>query len=115
MAEISDDGPFVLAGDFNSPIATSQKRYDKIAFRLEDMGLRDICRVARGLEPGELPTEATYYQRHLGEIRDFHIDHIWLPAGWTDGAKVEAGDFETWIASGRSDHVRVVAELRDGY
>jgi endonuclease/exonuclease/phosphatase family metal-dependent hydrolase len=103
----------VLAGDFNSPISTSQSRYDQVARRLEDLSPLDVFRVSRGLEADEPPVEATYYH-HRKRERPFHIDHIWLPAEWTDGAKVDVGDFDTWIASGRSDHVPVIAELRDG-
>jgi endonuclease/exonuclease/phosphatase (EEP) superfamily protein YafD len=112
--ETSAAGPVVLAGDFNSPISTSQSRYDHVARRLEDLSLLDVFRVSRGLEADEPPVEATYYH-HRKRERPFHIDHIWMPAEWADGAKVDVGDFDTWIASGRSDHVPVVAELRDGY
>ncbi|SET21747.1 endonuclease/exonuclease/phosphatase family protein [Geodermatophilus poikilotrophus] len=113
MDEASDGGPFVLAGDFNSPIEKSQKQYDEVARRLERLGLVDVYRAARGLEQGEPPVEATYYRRHQGEVRGFHIDHIWLPAACADGAKVDVGDFDTWIASKRSDHVPVIADIED--
>ncbi len=106
----SDEGPVVLAGDFNSPIEISQKQYDVVARRLEDRGLVDVYRAARGLGQGEPPIEATYYHHRRREL-GFHIDHIWLPAPWADGAKVDVGDFDTWIASGQSDHVPVIAHL----
>lgn len=104
------EGPVVLAGDFNAPISASQRQYDKAEGRLRDLGLVDVYRVARGLEPGELPTEATYYQ-HRRRERPFHIDHVMMPPDWAADAKVEIGDFDTWIASGRSDHAPVIAEL----
>jgi exonuclease III len=113
MEQASDGEQVVLAGDFNSPIATTQKQYDRVARRLEDLGLVDVYRVARGLERGEQPLEATYYQRRHGEVSGFHIDHIWLPAAWADGAKVDVGDFDTWIASHRSDHVPLIAQVDD--
>jgi endonuclease/exonuclease/phosphatase (EEP) superfamily protein YafD len=113
IEQSSTDEPVVLAGDFNSPISTSQRRYDKVARRLEDLGLLDVYRVSRGLEADEPPVEATYYHHRRLE-QPFHIDHLWLPAKWTDDAKVEVGDFDTWIASGRSDHAPVVADLRNG-
>jgi hypothetical protein len=34
-----------------------------------------------------------------------------LPARWADDANVEVGDFDTWVASGRSDHVPVVVDV----
>ncbi|WP_097195830.1 hypothetical protein [Blastococcus aggregatus] len=115
IQDLSDVGPILLAGDFNSPISTSQRRYDKVAQRLTDMGLCDVYQTARGLERGEEPTEPTYYQSRLGEVRGFHIDHIWLPVEWADGAAVHVGDHDTWIASGLSDHAPVVADVHIGY
>ncbi|MGY1621045.1 hypothetical protein ACI789_02465 [Geodermatophilus sp. SYSU D00965] len=111
METESGRGPIVLAGDFNSPIASSQKQYDEVARRLGDLGLVDVYRVARDLEPSEPPVDPTYYQRRQGEVRGFHIDHIWLPAECANGAKVDVGDFDTWIAAGRSDHVPVIADI----
>ncbi|SDM41538.1 Endonuclease/Exonuclease/phosphatase family protein [Geodermatophilus siccatus] len=108
----SGEGPVVLAGDFNSPITTTQKQYDQVARRLDNLGLVDVYRTARDLEHGEPPVEATYYH-HRRRERGFHIDHIWLPADWADGAKVDVGDFDTWIAPGLSDHVPVTAHLDD--
>jgi hypothetical protein len=108
----SGDERAVLAGDFNAPIASSQAQYDKVARHLEELGLRDVYRVSRGLETGEAPIEATYYQHRRRELA-FHIDHLLLPAEWADVAKVEVGDFDTWIASGRSDHVPLIAEIPD--
>jgi exodeoxyribonuclease-3 len=108
----SADEPVVLAGDFNAPIASSQAQYDTVARRLEALGLLDAYRVSRGLDTGEPPTEATYYHLRRRE-QPFHIDHLMLPATWTDAAKVEVGDFDTWIASGRSDHVPLIAEVPD--
>ncbi|KGH45684.1 hypothetical protein IN07_16515 [Modestobacter caceresii] len=28
----------------------------------------------------------------------FHIDHVFAPSAWADGAAVESGDFDTWVA-----------------
>ena len=104
------DEPVVLAGDFNAPIASSQRQYDRADARLRDLGLVDVYRVSRDLEPGEAPTEATYYQHRKPE-RPFHIDHVMVPREWAADAKVDIGDFDTWIATGRSDHVPVIADL----
>ena len=112
IEQASADEPVVLAGDFNAPVASSQAQYDKIAHRLEALGLVDAYRVARSLEADEPPAEATYYHHRRREL-PFHIDHLMVPADWTDAAKVEVGDFDTWIASGRSDHVPLTAEILD--
>jgi exodeoxyribonuclease-3 len=104
------DESVVLAGDFNAPIASTRAQYETVARRLEKLGLFDAYGVSRGLEPGETPVEATYYHHRRLE-QPFHIDHIVLPVDWAETAKVEIGDFETWVATGRSDHVPLLAEI----
>ncbi|MGY1748843.1 endonuclease/exonuclease/phosphatase family protein [Modestobacter sp. SYSU DS0511] len=110
IERFSVDGPTVLAGDLNAPISSSQKAYDRVERRLADLGLVDAYRTARGLELGEQPTEATYFH-HRRQGQPFHIDHVLVPSVWADEAKVEVGDFDTWVGSGRSDHVPVTVEV----
>jgi endonuclease/exonuclease/phosphatase (EEP) superfamily protein YafD len=110
IEQFSAGGTTVLAGDFNAPIASSQAQYDRVERRLNALGLVDAYRVSRDLALGERPIEATYYQ-HRQSDRPFHLDHLFLPAEWADGAKVEVGDFDAWVASGHSDHVPVVVDL----
>ena len=102
--------PTVLAGDFNSPLAGTQQRYDRIAQRLDDLGLVDAYRVSRGLVTGEPPVEPTYFNLRK-EDPPFHIDHVFVRAEWAGAAKVDVGDFDTWTGSGCSDHVPVTVEV----
>jgi hypothetical protein len=102
--------PVVLAGDFNAPISSSQAGYDKVAYRLERLGLVDAYRFSRGLAPGDPTPDATYFHHRRLE-QPFHIDHVMLPARWVDDVNVELGDFDTWVDSGRSDHVPVVVDI----
>jgi hypothetical protein len=104
--------PVVLAGDFNAPIASSQQQYDRVERRLEDLGLVDAYRTTRGLGDGETWSEATYYQYRRRD-KPFHIDHMFIPADWSGRLKVEVGDFDTWVGSGRSDHVPLIADFGD--
>ena len=106
------EGQVVVAGDANSPISTSQTQYDEVARRLGTLGLVDAYAVSRGLSEGEAPTDATYYQ-HRHEHRPFHIDHQFLPVEWAGALDLQVGDFTTWIESGRSDHVPLIADLDD--
>ncbi|MCZ2817891.1 endonuclease/exonuclease/phosphatase family protein [Modestobacter sp. VKM Ac-2984] len=108
IEQFSADEPTVLAGDFNAPIPSSRSRYDRIEGRLHELGLVDAYRVARGLELGEEPVEATYFHQRRQD-QPFHIDHVFLPVAWADAAKVEVGEFAGWVGSGRSDHVPVTA------
>jgi hypothetical protein len=102
--------PVVLAGDLNAPISTSQAAYDKVARRLEGLGLVDAYRVSRGLAADDAPAEATYYHYRRRGL-PFHIDHVMVPAAWVDSITVEVGDFDTWVGSGRSDHVPVIVDI----
>jgi hypothetical protein len=102
----------VLTGDFNAPIASSQRQYDVVERRLNSLGLVDAYRATRGLEHGDRPSEATYYQYRRRE-RPFHIDHMMIPESWADGVKLDVGDFDTWVGSGRSDHVPLIADMQD--
>lgn len=100
----------VVAGDLNAPIASSQKAYDVVVEQYTGMGLVDAYRGARGLGLGDAPPEPTYFH-HWKRDRPFHIDHVLLPTTWAQGAVVQVGDYETWVASKRSDHVPVVVDL----
>jgi len=102
--------PVVIAGDFNAPITSSQAQYDRVERRLRDLGLVDAYRTTRGLGDGEAVTEPTYYQYRRQE-KPFHIDHVFVPVEWANRVKVEVGDYDTWVGSGRSDHVPVIVEL----
>jgi endonuclease/exonuclease/phosphatase (EEP) superfamily protein YafD len=102
--------PLVFAGDFNAPIKDSLKRYVRVAERLSSMGLDDAYLRSRSLDLSQAATEWTYFHGWRRES-GFHIDHVMLPSAWADEAKVTIGDFDTWVASGRSDHVPVVVDL----
>ncbi|MCZ2826654.1 MULTISPECIES: endonuclease/exonuclease/phosphatase family protein [unclassified Modestobacter] len=111
IAQFSADAPTVLAGDLNAPIADSQKHYDRVEQRLNDLGLVDAYRASRGLEAGERPAEPTYFH-HRRQDDPFDIDHVFLPTAWADAAAVEVGDFDTWVGTGRSDHVPVTVAVQ---
>lgn len=110
IEQFSADEPIVLAGDLNAPISTSQKAYDRVERRLAGRGLVDAYRAVRELGDSEQPSEATYFH-HRRQDQPFHIDHVFVPAAWADRAKVEVGDFDTWVDSGRSDHVPVTVDV----
>ena len=100
----------VVAGDLNAPISSSQRAYDGVVHRYTELGFVDAYRVTRDLGTGDAPPEPTYFH-HWKRDQPFHIDHVLIPAGWADGATVRVGDYETWVASKRSDHVPVIVDL----
>lgn len=106
------DGPVVVAGDFNAPIAESRARYARVVERFSALGLVDAYLTARDLGPDGVVPEATYYHWRRQGL-PFHIDHVMLPKSWANDAQVEIGDFESWVASGRSDHVPVVVDVAE--
>ena len=38
---------------------------------------------------------------------------LMVPAAWSDALTVQVGDFDTWVASRRSDHVPLIVEVKD--
>ena len=34
----------------------------------------------------------------------YHIDYVFAPSNWLDGADIELGGYDKWIGSGLSDH-----------
>jgi hypothetical protein len=112
VEQLDASGPVVLAGDFNAPISSSQGPYHGVARRLEDLGLVDAYRVSRGLTADEPPVDPTYFH-HWRQDRPFHIDHLMVPSAWSDALTVQVGDFDTWVASRRSDHVPLIVEVKD--
>lgn len=114
VEKVSADTAVVVAGDFNAPIGRTRTRYRRVVDRLAALGLVDAYTAIRGSSPGAAAPEGTYY--HLRRRSEpFHIDHVVIPASWTSGGRVMVGEFDTWVAAGRSDHVPVVVDLRDEF
>lgn len=105
------DGPVVLAGDLNAPIASAPaevRRHAENVRQLELAGLVSAYTAARGgADPLSEPT--LYHQ--WKQDRPFHIDHVFVPRNWTEEMRVEVGSYEGWVATRRSDHVPVVVDL----
>ena len=105
------DGPVVLAGDLNAPIASSPadaRRHEESARQLANRGLVSAFTAARGdVDPLTEPT--LYHQRKFD--RPFHIDHLFVPKEWTGDMDVTVGTYAEWIQTRRSDHVPVIADV----
>ncbi|CCH89481.1 conserved protein of unknown function [Modestobacter italicus] len=112
IEQLDTSEPVVLAGDFNAPISSSQSQYRTVVSRLEDLGLVDAYRATRSLDADESPVDPTYFH-HWRQDRPFHIDHLMVPSAWSDALTVQVGDFGTWVASRRSDHVPLIADIKD--
>jgi exodeoxyribonuclease-3 len=101
------DEPVVLAGDFNAPIQKSAQHHQRNVDQLAARGLVSAFQAAR---PGCGPLdEPTYYHQRKRE-QPFHIDHVFVPSGWTPALTVQVGTYDEWVATRRSDHVPVIVD-----
>lgn len=107
----SIDGPVVLAGDLNAPIASNpagaRQHADSVS-RLMAHGLVSAFAVARG--DADPLTEPTLYHQWKAE-QPFHIDHAFVPKEWTGGIELTVGTYAGWVATKRSDHVPIIIDL----
>jgi hypothetical protein len=103
-------GPVLLAGDLNAPIDTSVKAHQRTVQALAGHGLVSAFTATRGEDREAALAEPTFYWRNKREL-GFHIDHVFLPEHWTADLRLAVGDFDTWVGTGRSDHVPLVADI----
>jgi hypothetical protein len=101
------EGPVVLAGDFNAPIATTRAAHAENVRRLKEHNLVSAFTATR---PVDAPLEPTYY-RWLREDQPFHIDHVFVPEEWASQLSMTVGGYDRWIASRRSDHVPLLVDV----
>jgi endonuclease/exonuclease/phosphatase family metal-dependent hydrolase len=101
------DGPAILAGDFNAPIATTIDAHAENVRRLEGHRLVSAFAATR---PWDAPLESTYY-RWLREQYPFHIDHVFVPEEWVSQLSMTVGGYDQWVASRRSDHVPLLVDI----
>jgi endonuclease/exonuclease/phosphatase (EEP) superfamily protein YafD len=105
------DGPVVLAGDLNAPIAARPsvaRQHADSVMRLEAHGLVSAFSATRGdVDP---LSEPTFYHLRKAD-QPFHIDHVFVPKEWTSGIRLAVGGFDDWVATGRSDHVPLTVDV----
>jgi hypothetical protein len=96
------EGPVVVAGDFNAPgnDSDSTRRHQENVDALQKHGL------SRAGDGG--PPQPTYFHQRK-QNAPFFIDHIFIPDGWNASTRV--GTFDDWVATSRSDHVPVFADV----
>jgi hypothetical protein len=103
-------GPVLLAGDLNAPVDTSRRAHDRTVQALAQQGLVSAFTATRGVEQDAQLAEPTYYWRQKREL-GYHVDHLFVPEQWTPELELTLGDFDTWVGTGRSEHVPLIADI----
>jgi hypothetical protein len=107
-------GRVIVAGDFNADglgraAEKASGAFTRLRSRLEEFGLVSAYHRHTG-EAFGAETNPTYYHRRKREA-GFHIDFAFVPETLAEGVRVEVGTYDTWVATGRSDHVPVIVDL----
>ncbi len=109
--------PLVVAGDFNNNAIWSKpgnKTHSHAAdvAKLEKGGVFSAYHHQRNVAQGQEPEPTLYWRDRKLDGPRYHIDYIFAPTDWKQGLRnIEVGDFETWVGSGLSDHVPLIAQF----
>jgi len=111
-----DQGPAVVAGDFNNNIFWDKPGYlinhSHTVALLERYGLISAYHHARGEAQGAETMPTLYWRDRKEHGPTYHIDYIFLPRVWAAGLReMSVGSFEAWCGNGLSDHVPVVVDV----
>jgi endonuclease/exonuclease/phosphatase family metal-dependent hydrolase len=113
MADLIEDGPTIVAGDFNFSGQSSGHSIRAVFDRIRsDYGLRSAYHDFFAVEPGDEAhmTLSWMWRQSAG----YHCDLVFVPDRY-EVLAVQVGSYEDWTAAGvaaRSDHVPVVVDLR---
>ena len=106
-----ENGPVVIAGDFNSNACFDETRRDRnhstMVQELRQHSLESAYHALHNEGHGEEKT-ATF---HLlkDEKRPFHLDYIFVPKSWKARTKLTGGSYSDWKA--HSDHYPLTVDI----
>lgn len=110
--DLLNDGPSVVAGDFNGNVSfdkpRSRNKWRSLFERLESHGLRSAYHAATSENIGQ-ETAATHYHKRKPGSR-FHIDYCFIPQHWCN-ASLRVGVSEYDNIPLQSDHVPIVVDV----
>jgi exodeoxyribonuclease-3 len=110
-AEWFNEGPIVMAGDFNSNAIFDKKRrqdnHSSMVDKLKNYGLESAYHAHSKQEHGVEETP-TFHLYRRAEKR-FHFDYIFVPVKWQDEMSVEIGSHDDWASE--SDHCPLTVEV----
>jgi hypothetical protein len=112
---VFDAAPIVVAGDFNASAVFRRGVTGgvwRIGAALARRGLVSVYHAVHGCRFGEEPSPTIYWRDRRQDGFAYHIDYCFVPASWIQFVRgCDLGDFETWVASGLSDHVPLVVDI----
>lgn len=105
--------PLIVAGDLNaSAQGPSVVPHAVNVGTARELGLVSVYHYVNGIDHGAEGAMTLRWMGPGGTERRYHCDFVFASEELCGaGARVEVGDWSTWIESGRSDHVPVVAEF----
>ena len=107
----SENGPVVVAGDFNSNARWDKERrewnHSIMVAQLRSRGLTSIYHTARKEQHGEETTPTFHLQKN--KEKNFHIDYVFVPDAWHHRLQMAVGDSSEWLTY--SDHCPLTFSL----
>jgi exonuclease III len=106
-----ENGPVVVAGDFNSNARWDKERRDwnhsTMVAELRSRGIASIYHTVRKEEHGEETTPTFHLQKNTE--KDLHIDYIFAPDAWQQRLQMTVEDCSDWLP--HSDHCPLTLSL----
>jgi exonuclease III len=106
-----ENGPVVVAGDFNSNARWDDERRDwnhsTMVAKLRSRGLESIYHAVTNEDHGKETAPTFHLQKNKG--KDFHIDYIFTPVSWHQRLQMTLEDPSKWLP--HSDHCPLTLSL----
>ncbi|MDQ2833043.1 MAG: endonuclease/exonuclease/phosphatase family protein [Acidobacteriota bacterium] len=106
-----ENGPVVVAGDFNSNARWDDERRDwnhsTMVAGLRSRGLESIYHATSGEAHGKETTPTFHLQKN--KEKDFHLDYIFAPDSWHQRLQMTLEDCSKWLP--HSDHCPLTLSL----
>ncbi len=114
--EFLDDGPTVVAGDFNDNVLWDKPQklnnHGINVRALTAFGLRSAYHQNRDVNQGQEPEPTIFWRNRKIDGPRYHIDYCFVPESWiNEDLAVDVGHFQDWVGIGLSDHVPMVVDV----
>lgn len=108
--------PSLVVGDLNNNVMWDKRgwrmNHTTAVETMRGLGLLSAYHAIRDEAQGCETTPTLYWRDRKKDGPTYHIDYVFLPAGWVDRVTdLRLGTFEDWCGSGLSDHVPVIVDV----